>query len=299
VLYGTAYSGGSSGKGAVFKLGTNGSGYAVLHHFASTNGANPRTPLLLSGSTLYGTTENGGNPVGSAPCGTVFKMETNGTGFNVLKNFSSSTGIAPWSGVTLVGNILYGTTDHGGSSGKGTIYQVNTDGTGYALLKDFSGSPGGYPRGGLVFLGGMLYGTTMMGGGSGCGILYKINTNGTGFTALKNFSPTDGSNPTGDLILVNDTLYGTTATGGPGYDGVVFALKLGPQLNASWSNGLPILKLTGDVDSKYALEYATSLPASDNWQGLVTNTLTTNTMTFTDTNSVGDTKRFYRARLMP
>lgn len=72
-----------------------------------------------------------------------------------------------------------------------------------------------------------------------------------------------------------------------------------PVLGISWSNDLPKLSITGDLGSKYAVECLTSLAASNNWQSLVTNTLTTNPQTFTDTTATGAPRRFYRARLVP
>jgi len=70
-LYGTTESGGASGKGMVFKVGTDGTGFAGLYSFTGGNdGANPQAGLVLSGNTLYGTTQNGG----SSGQGTVFSL---------------------------------------------------------------------------------------------------------------------------------------------------------------------------------------------------------------------------------
>ena len=78
--------GGSPGSGTVFKLNTDGSGFATVYSFSalvsSTNsdGANPQGGLVLSGATLYGTTTKGG----SSGDGTVFAVSTIGTGFTNL-----------------------------------------------------------------------------------------------------------------------------------------------------------------------------------------------------------------------
>ncbi len=56
----------------------------VLKHFTGSDGAWPDAGLVLSGSTLYGTTSLGG----SSNKGTVFQMNTDGTGYTVLKNYS-------------------------------------------------------------------------------------------------------------------------------------------------------------------------------------------------------------------
>jgi len=68
----------------------------------------------LSGSTLYGTTRLGG----SSGSGTVFAVNTNGTGYTVLKNFTSSDG-AHRSRLDIVRSTLYSTTQFGGNFGSG------------------------------------------------------------------------------------------------------------------------------------------------------------------------------------
>lgn len=81
VLYGATYSGGTNGSGTVFALNTDGTGYAVLHHFGAlnsntnTDGANPEAGLALSGGRLYGTTFYGGRK----GRGVVFAVNVNGT----------------------------------------------------------------------------------------------------------------------------------------------------------------------------------------------------------------------------
>src|SRR5438477_12432837 len=87
-LYGTAVAGGSFGSGAVFKLNTDGTGFTNLHTFTATSGSmgtnsdgsNPIGGLVLSGDTLYGATPYGG----TSGNGTVFKVNTDGTGFKNL-----------------------------------------------------------------------------------------------------------------------------------------------------------------------------------------------------------------------
>src|SRR2546427_112906 len=90
-VYGTTTTS-HSGNGAVFKVNTDGTGFEVLHNFAAfdssnTDGSYPFADLILDGSTLYGTTLDGGSGV----LGTVFKVDTNGTGFAVLHNFANTS----------------------------------------------------------------------------------------------------------------------------------------------------------------------------------------------------------------
>jgi uncharacterized repeat protein (TIGR03803 family) len=222
-LYGTTTSGGTS-NGTVFKLNTDGTGYTVLYNFpASYYGPSPRAPLMLSGSTLYGTTYGGG----SSDYGAVFKLNTDGTGYTVLKSFAYSTdGRNPQAGLTVSGGTLYGTSENGGSSGGGTVFRLNTDGTGYTVLHNFVGpTDGNAPLGGLALSGSMLYGTASEYGSSLQGTVFKLNTNGTGYTVLHGFGVYgDGMNPQQGLTLSGSTLFGTTD---PHTDnGTVFKLNI-------------------------------------------------------------------------
>jgi uncharacterized repeat protein (TIGR03803 family) len=121
VLYGTTKFGGNGGSGTVFRLNTDGAGFATLYNFTAVDvvtgtnrdGAHPVSGLLLSGGVLYGTASAGG----TAAYGTVFSLlvppalaiqrqgtniiltwPTNFTGFNL----QTATNLAPpvnWSGL--------------------------------------------------------------------------------------------------------------------------------------------------------------------------------------------------------
>lgn len=243
-LYGTARSGGSSGYGTVFALNTDGTGFTNLHSFnGSGDGANPWAGLVVSGNTLYGTAEAGG----SSGNGTVFAVNTDGTGFTNLYSFSAlnnstnSDGAHPYSDLVLAGGALYGTASAGGWWGSGTVFAVNTDGTGFTNLHSFAAgvgsfpnitnSDGGFPQAGLVLSGSTLYGTAEVGCGSGNGTVFAVNTNGTGFTnlhvfsALNNSTNIDGVHSLARLVLSGNTLYGVTTGGGVTRGGTIFAVN--------------------------------------------------------------------------
>ena len=236
-LYGTTVEGGSSSKGTVFAVNTNGTGFTNLYSFTGgSDGALPYAGLILSSNTLYGTAFGGS----SSGYGTVFAVNTNGTGFTnlhsftALANYANSDGANPAAGLILSNNTLYGTAVHGGSSGSGTAFKVNTDGTGFTNLHSFSFSDGANPHAGLILSGTALYGTTYQGGSLGGGTVFKVNTDGTGFTNLHGFtalsasSPytnSDGANPESGLILSGNTLYGSANRGGSSGNGTVFAVN--------------------------------------------------------------------------
>jgi uncharacterized repeat protein (TIGR03803 family) len=228
-LYGTTYYGGTGDAGTVFKMNEDGTGFAVLKNFnATTTGGGSYARLLEVDKVLYGTTYVGGND----NAGTVFKLNTDGSGFTVLKHFNNSTtGGHPTAGLILgPDGALYGTAYHGGNFLFGTIFRLETDGSAFSVLKHFSGSTtGGYPSARLL-LGsdGALYGVASESGSFDAGTLFTLATDGTGFAVLKHFRPfAEGAFPSAGLTEgTNGKLYGTTLRGGT-YDwGTVFEMNL-------------------------------------------------------------------------
>src|SRR6266487_1573804 len=111
----------------------------TLHSFTGgTDGANPWAGLLLSGNILYGTASSGG----LSNRGTVFAINTNGTGFRTLYSFTGGDdGDCPIANLILSNDRLYGTAGSvygGASSGNRTVFALNTDGTGFTVLHSFT-----------------------------------------------------------------------------------------------------------------------------------------------------------------
>ena len=259
-LYGTTVNsetGGTNGNGRIFAINTDGTGFTNLYYFTAMNtnsfgvwtnsdGAQPEAGLILSGNTLYGTVRNGG----SAGEGTVFAVNTNGTGFSNLYSFTVQTYVAyygsetnsdgahPNASLVLSGSTLYGTAQYDGTAGEGTVFSVSTNGTGFTNMHNFGAFPpdptagssnGVFPEG-LVLSGDTLYGTAALGGSSGNGMVFAINTNGMdytnlySFTATSNYTNSDGALPE-NLILSGNILYGIAREGGSAGDGTVFAVN--------------------------------------------------------------------------
>jgi uncharacterized repeat protein (TIGR03803 family) len=230
-LYGMASCENTSYGGTVFKLNIDGSEFQVLRSFAVSDGTWPYGSLIQSDLTLYGFNTYGGSASGWNGKGTVFKINTDGTGFQKLRTFAggSSDGDAPHGSPILSGSTLYGTTLYGGSSNLGTVFKINTDGSGFQILRSFIGgsNDGASPyMVTLVQSGTTFYGTTVGGGTSNKGTVFKINTNGTEFQLLHSFTnESGGDGPLSSLVLSGSKLYGTTHYGGASNLGTVFALN--------------------------------------------------------------------------
>jgi uncharacterized repeat protein (TIGR03803 family) len=221
--------------------------FATLRNFSPTSLA-PHTNdggyysdagLLLSSNRLYGVTMFGG----TGGNGTVFALNTDGTGFTNLHRFGVTTGgglpnvfnsdgVNPQSDLILSGDTLYGTAPYGGTNGYGTLFAVKIDGTGFTVLHTFTVESGGgtntdgaSPFGGLLLSSNTLFGTTTYGGNYKNGTVFSVSIDGTGFVNLHSFNGGDGATPFGGLVLSSNTLFGTTMGGGRSGNGTVFALS--------------------------------------------------------------------------
>src|SRR6266403_3373 len=170
-------------------------------------------------------------PALTVALGLILTSQVTAQTFTNLYGFTGGNdGGAPYAGLILSGNTLYGTTTAGGSSCNGTVFAVNTDGPGFTNLHGFTGgNDGSAPYAGLILSGNTLYGTTAAGGGSGNGTVFAVNTDGSGFANLHRFTGgNDGGAPNAGLILSGNTLYGTAAGGGSLGNGTVFSQILTP-----------------------------------------------------------------------
>ena len=115
LLYGTASEGGSNCYGTVFRLGTNGNDFTVIKHCAWGVESYPNG-LALAGPMLYGTSCGQIATNGGYGGGTIFRIQTNGSDYSVLKQFSGAYFMAggyirgesahPFAGVTVDGEAL-------------------------------------------------------------------------------------------------------------------------------------------------------------------------------------------------
>ena len=181
-LYGTTQFGGSHNVGAVFTINKDGGGYNIIYNFRTiSNDGVGSVAGLIEGSdhVLYGTSYLGG---GTGFNGTVFSLNKDGSGYQILHRFSTTDGDGQRPDGELVEGLdgaLYGVTDSGNTGSSGVIYKLNKDGNGYQILRNFSSGNGDghVPKCALLQLSsGVLFGTTELGAVGGAGCVFALST---------------------------------------------------------------------------------------------------------------------------
>ena len=236
-LYGMALEGGDSNKGVIFSIGTDGSNFTLLHEFAGGNddGTVPYGSLILSNSTLYGMTYQGGDD----DVGVIFSIGTDGSDFILLHKFAGGNddGSLPYDSLILSNSNLYGTTAYGGNSNKGVIFSIGTDGANFTLLHEFDGINGSRPYGSLLLENSTLYGMTKGGGASDKGVVFSYIL----VPSIISFTPTSGS--TGTTVTITGTNFtGATAVKFGGTDAQSYTVD-----SAIWITAVVGTGSTGNI----------------------------------------------------
>lgn len=235
ILYGTTASLWQVSGGSIFKVGIDGSGFSILHTFVG--GANDGSePMGLTGNqgVLYGSTHRGGD----ANFGTVYKMNSDGSGFTLLIEFTGTSSLNfltfPNSAPLFLNDVLYGTVQQNSivnnswGGGSGGLYKINTDGTGLSIYNFVYPFADGRSGGELTDLDGKLYGSSSTGGLRGVGTLFRMDPNGDNFEIIHEFGTitSDGYFPEMlKLLPYGVKLYGSTYAGGTNGCGTVFSLS--------------------------------------------------------------------------
>jgi uncharacterized repeat protein (TIGR03803 family) len=250
-LYGATRYGGADGAGTVYSLARDGGGFRILHAF-STNGWSGRYPMnsviQAKDGRLYGRTLSGGEANGA----TIFALNTDGSGFQILHSFERSDieNYIAFSGLLEASDgLLYGTANREGPNRAGFIFRLHTDGSSFETLHFFTGTGKG-PEGRAPDAGvtesseGVLFGTTEGGGFDDFGVLYRINRDGTDYRILYEFTAqrAEGYAPSSPPTEGPDgALYGTTYYGGPDDNGAIYRVHKD-------GTGMTFLYTFGDVN---------------------------------------------------
>lgn len=252
VLYGAADYGGSAGMGAIYAYSLSTHQERILHSFTGTNVGTPAnsdgqfsdsTPLYNpADGYLYGVSEAGDAPGFTNGLGTVWKIKTDGTGYQVIHEFSfDSTVSNPQHGLALTPDgYLWGTAIYSnGELGAGGVYKLKTDGSNFQFLLSFSSAaPNPYfPASDIVRASdGNLYFTCGYGGAYGLGTVEKIVPGTNAISTVWSFDGYTGANPVNNVqnYLENrlyqspadHNLYGVTAGGGAYGLGTAFEFNI-------------------------------------------------------------------------
>jgi uncharacterized repeat protein (TIGR03803 family) len=232
-FYGTSCNGGASGLGTVYQV-TPGNVVDVLHSFSGvSSGYCPvARPVFGTDGALYGVTSQGGLQGGFA--GTVYKVNTDGSGFEVLHAVDPATegaGLAAALVRDAAGNF-YGAAFEGGPLDGGTAFKITPAGK-LSVLHAFSAhadaenaANGQGPSGLLLAADGNLYGTTYTGGPNDAGTFFRLTTTGV-LTRMGAFGADGGTGlyPSQDTAPIqggDGNFYGAAAFGGLQNAGTVF-----------------------------------------------------------------------------
>lgn len=219
-LFGATTKGGTHNEGVIFKVNSDGSNFSIIYNFIQASVEH----MIVDGNVLYGSSMSADNDSinGSGEVGFIFKINTDGTSFTKLYQFTGTTGSILKGKLLKIGDYLYGVTAYGGSFANGIIYKIKKDGTDFSVV--YNSEQQGLNS--IITDGTSLYCTTDFGGNpSGNGSILKVNLDGTGFQMLKNFDESVGSEPSGNLFLVNSTLYGMTNNGGTQGAGTIYKIN--------------------------------------------------------------------------
>lgn len=286
-FYGTTARGGENHMGTVFRLNSNGTHNVLNHFRGGVNGAVPLTGLVegrdgslygnttLSPSSIYAINKDGSNfrilhsitsrdlgndfaiatliqgkdgkLYGPTFFGSIFCLSTNGTEFQILREFEGfnspmSSLIEPFEG------WLFGMLFDSSISPAGLIFSMDTGGGNFKTAASFDQVEGTQPRGGLIFArDGRLYGTAdnifsmRLDGsdyrhhisvptkpmglieaengllyGNESGAVFHFDRTASTYSILVNFDRADkGLHPKGKLVEdANNDIYGVTTFGG-------------------------------------------------------------------------------------
>jgi len=264
-LYGTAWGGGTDGRGTVFEISPASGGtwsFKVLHSFTGADGSHLQSAVAIDASgNLYGTALCGGASStvqmfslppdcgGDPGVGTVWELSPQSDGSwteTTLYSFmGGDDGANPSAQGKLIfdsaGN-LFGGTHNGGTFGLGTVFELSPNGDGTwseKVLHSFNGKDGIAPSGGVIAdAAGNLYGETFgpgcylgcdSGGETGGQLVFKLSPNTDGSwteTVMRRFDdPVSGGPSMGLAFDGAGNLYGTTWMGGAYNNGAVFEIK--------------------------------------------------------------------------
>lgn len=308
-LYGATFFGGVNDSGVIFKINLDGTGYTKLHESVNwlTEGVN-YGDIEMIGGTIYGIAIYGG----ACSCGnggTLFKINSDGTGYQTLVDFNNSTpSVGVYGGsVTVVDNKLYGSTNQGLTNNLGSIFSVNTDGTNLNRLLIKGGSNPtidyltGYNNNGTYVLIG-----NSIGGTYGQGTFFWMNTDGSNYNVMNQTHTANGGFFSGAMLNYNNVIYGNLSNGGNVVGEVYkFILPTTPNLTISQASSISYNTANlnanisddgyGSITSRGFVWSTSANPTISNYLGISSNSTGTTPYAQSMTNLSSKTTYYVRA----
>lgn len=210
--------------------------YNSLYAFGETI-TSGNTPIFIttfpsvSTSTLYGSTDNGGD----FNKGTLFSYNISTNTVTNLYSFGTGVDTASNPSIFLLhenSQVLYGTTNSGGDYDGGTLYRYNLQTGLEEVIYSFGNTigfdaPDGIQPSFLIESGNILYGTCLLGGDNGGGIIYSYDVLQGKYKKLYSFgNGNDPSAPGPISIIGGNKIYGLSLVGGTNGLGTIFSYDI-------------------------------------------------------------------------
>jgi uncharacterized repeat protein (TIGR03803 family) len=278
VCFGFTRNGGVSNQGSAFKIDTSGTNFTKIYDFNFATGGHPEgTPAFYNGSTLIGTSFDGG----PSNYGVIFSMDFNGAGYSVLSVLDFFTiGANSRSGFVYDGgNSYYTLTSAGGSVNSGTMIKIDASGQNTTTEFSFNAPDvsGGLPFSSLIkSQNGKVYGATTKGGVNASGVVYELDAQGGNFQKVADFNNASGNDCRGSLLEVGSDLFIGLSYGGGSFNfGSLFevdasgALPVVPTQKIAFSSALGTYPSGGLIKANNGRIYGLTTSGGDSNQGVL------------------------------
>lgn len=219
ILYGTTYTTGANNKGYFYSYNISTSAFTIILDYDGTNGENPYLEgLVYDSGYIYGTTQGGGSNF----FGTLFRYDTNTNNYNIIYNFTTTSGGGTTGIIKLYNNKIFGFCSYSTSNAAGKAFYYDLVTSGITFFANLDNDTQYGAQGEMVIIDNNIF-ALFPGGQLNNGTLSKIDiTNGNieviyGFGGF--YSTING------LTYYDGKIYGTTPTGGGSNNGQIFSLE--------------------------------------------------------------------------
>lgn len=204
--------------------------------FIESTGITPISNLVEVNAVIYGMTKSGGDYANGILYS--YDLTNSASPFEEVYHFPGSPGGSESvGGLSVIDNIIYGTTTRGGDYNEGTIFSLDPsiENPEPVILYSFHNPTGHYPNYCKLIEypenSNDLYGITTAGGTNGNGVIFMFDLDaapGSRYSVLHNLDQAiyEGTENRGSLAEKDGVLYGFTKSGGEHEDGVLFKYDL-------------------------------------------------------------------------